>query len=289
MYPKKTTDGRIPKMGYIDLHVHSTASDGTMTPSELVDYACEKGLSAFALTDHDSVEGIAEAMARAKDKPVDVIAGVEFACPYKGSEIHILGYNFNYRSEPLLNALANIRKARADRNDKMCALLRKHGMEVTFDELKKRFHSENISRGNFATILTEKGYVKDRAEAFEKYLGTTCPCYIPRFRLPADKVNTLVKLAGGVCSLAHPVMYKFSDEEYDELMAMLKDIGISRIEAIYSRNTFDDDIKFKDLAKKYGFLITGGSDFHGSVKPDIDLGTGCGNLMISEDLLKNIM
>ena len=275
-------------MGYIDLHVHSTASDGTFTPAELVKYACLKGLSAFALTDHDSVDGIAQAMAAAASYPVKVIPGVEFACPYKDSEIHILGYNFNYRNEELLDTLSRIKKARADRNIKMCGLLQKHKMDITFDELKEKFHSENISRGNFAALMIEKGYVKDKSEAFEKYIGPKCPCYIPRFRLPFTEAAKVIKLAGGVCSLAHPVMYKLTDAELDILMKELKEAGITRIEAIYSRNTFDDEIKYRELAKKHGFLITGGSDFHGKVKPDIDLGTGCGNLMISDELLKNI-
>lgn len=275
-------------MGYIDLHSHSTASDGTYTPAELVKYACSKGLTAFALTDHDTVSGLPEAMAAAASLPVTVIAGVEFACPYKDSEIHILGYNFNYRNTELLDTLERIRQARADRNIKMCGLLQKHGMDITFDELKERFHSENISRGNFATLMTEKGYVKDRPEAFEKYIGSKCPCYIPRFRLPFQKVAQVIKLAGGVSCLAHPVMYNLTDSELEQLMGELKEAGITRIEAIYSKNSFDDEIKYKELAKKHGFLITGGSDFHGSVKPDVDLGTGCGNLMISEELLKNI-
>lgn len=283
MYHRRTIN-----MGYIDLHVHSTASDGTYTPSQLVEYACKKGLCAFALTDHDTVDGIDEALNAAQNMPVKVIPGVELACPYNGFEIHILGYNFDYKSEGITAMLKRIREARADRNIKMCDLLSKHGMEITFDELKERFHSENISRGNFAAMLVEKGYVKDRSEAFSKYLGDKCSCYIPRFRLPVDQAASLIKKAGGILSLAHPVMYRMSDEQYDGLLDDLKALGITRIEAIYSRNTFEDDIKFKDLAKRHGFLITGGSDFHGSVKPDIDLGTGCGNLMISEDILKNI-
>ena len=283
MYHRRTIS-----MSYIDLHVHSTASDGTYTPAQLVEYACQKGLCAFALTDHDTVAGIAEAVNAAKNMPVKVIPGVELACPYNGSEIHILGYNFDYRNKELLSALDRIKDARADRNDKMCGLLRKHGMNITYEELKERFHSENISRGNFATLLTEKGYVKDRAEAFEKYLGEKCCCYIPRYRMSTDRAAALIKRAGGVLSLAHPVMYHMSDEQYDILLDELKALGITRVEAIYSRNSFDDDIKFRELAKRHGFLITGGSDFHGSVKPDIDLGTGCGNLMIPEELLKNI-
>ena len=276
-------------MRYIDLHVHSTASDGTFTPRQLVEHACQIGLSAFALTDHDTVKGIGEALRAAKDMPVKVIPGIELACPYKDIEIHILGYNFDYKNNELLSALNRIKESRTDRNNKMCELLNKHGIDISLDKLKETFHSENITRGNFAKYMVDNGYVKDKAEAFEKYIGPHSCCYIPRYRMSAQAVSDLIKNAGGVCSLAHPVLYNLSDKELDELLEELKEVGITRIEAMYSRNTFDDDIKYKELAKRHDFKITGGSDFHGSVKPDIDMGTGCGNLMIPEEILKNIM
>ena len=276
------------KMAYIDLHVHSTASDGTYTPARLVNYACQKGLYAFALTDHDTTDGIDEALAAAKKAPVKVIPGVELACPYKDGEIHILGYNIDHKNEALLSSLTRLKEAREDRNEKMCGLLQKKNIDISLDQLKEMFKSDNVTRGNFASFMLEKGYVKTKKEAFEKYIGKTASCYVPRFRLSVKMAADLIKGAGGVCSLAHPVMYKMTDAQYDALLDELKDIGITRMEAIYSRNTFDDDIKFRALAKKHGFLITGGSDFHGSVKPDIDLGTGCGNLMIPQEILKNI-
>lgn len=275
-------------MGYIDLHVHSTASDGSYTPAKLVKYACEKGLSAFALTDHDTVDGLPEAFMAAETLPVTVISGIELACNYGNDEIHILGYNFNYRNPDLVSTLKRLRDARNDRNEKMCEMLAKHGVDISAEKLKERFDSNAISRANFATYMVEKGYVKSVPETFEKYIGRTAPCYVPRYKLTMQGISDLIKNAGGVCSLAHPVKYKMTDEMYDTLLEELKASGIRCIEAIYSRNTFDDEIRFKDMAKRHGFLITGGSDFHGSAKPDIDLGTGRGNLMISQDILKNI-
>ena len=275
-------------MGYIDLHVHSTESDGTMTPRQLVGYACEKGLTAFALTDHDTVKGVAPALKTAEGMPVTVIPGVELSCKWNDMEIHLLGYYIDHNNQEFVSVLKEINSMRDERNNKMCALLRKRGVDITVDEMRARYNSTTITRANIAAMLVEKGYCSSTKEAFEKFIGKTCPCYIPRYKMPLAQASDLIKFAGGIPVIAHPVQYRLTDMEYVSLFNFAKTIGIDGVEAIYSTNTFADTVKFQEFAKKFNMFITGGSDFHGANKPDIDMGTGTGSLMVPDTILDNL-
>ncbi|MBQ9815094.1 MAG: PHP domain-containing protein [Lachnospiraceae bacterium] len=275
-------------MGYIDLHVHSTESDGTMPPRELVQYACEKGLSAFALTDHDTVKGVGPALITAEYLPVTVIPGVELTSLWDDHNIHVLGYFIDHNNPDFVARLEEISMMRTNRNYKMCELLQKQGFNITMDELLSRHSSININRANIADLMAEKGYVRDHKEAFDKYIGRTCPCFIPSFKISIEEAADLIASVGGVSVIAHPVKYGFSNDEYYELFHYAKVIGIHGIEALYSENTFNDEVKFKDYARKLDMFITGGSDYHGMNKPAIDMGTGKGNLMVPDTLLDNI-
>lgn len=280
-------------MNYIDLHVHSTASDGSYTPSELVRYAIEKGLIAFALTDHDTTEGIDEALNEAElindFSPIKVIPGIELSAEYKGKDIHILGLNIDYRNKEFQEKIEYFRNIRAERNVKMIKLLNKHGFKITEEQLKERFKDAVITRAHFAIMLVECGYVNDKDIAFKKYLNPGCPCYVPRTRINVIDAISLIHLANGKAVLAHPLLYHFSEAELDSLVALLKENGLQGIEAIYSSNKWNDESRMKQLAKKYDLFITGGSDFHGLAKPTLDLGIGYGDLKVPEKLLSNIL
>lgn len=292
-------------MNYIDLHVHSTSSDGSYTPSELVHYAIEKGLSAFALTDHDTVDGIDEAINEASRismsrfnktnignsiySPLKVIPGIELSAEYKGKDIHILGLNIDYRNKDFLTKIESFRKTRDERNVKMIRLLNEHGFNITEEIIKKRFGDAVITRAHYAILLIEGGYVSDKDVAFKKYLNPGCPCYVPRTKVTVADAVGLILSANGKPVLAHPLLYHLSNNELDELVAFLKENGLLGIEAIYSANKWDDESRMKQLANKYNLFITGGSDFHGIAKPSLDLGVGYGNLKVPEEILKNII
>ncbi len=280
-------------MNYIDLHVHSTASDGSYTPLELVHYAIEKGLIAFALTDHDTTAGIDEALNEAElindFSPIKVIPGIELSAEYKGKDIHILGLNIDYRNKEFQKKIEYFRNIRVERNVKMIELLNKHGFKITEEQLNERFKDAVITRAHFAIMLVECGYVKDKDIAFKKYLNPGCPCYVPRTRINVIDAISLIHLANGKAVLAHPLLYHFSEAELDSLVALLKENGLQGIEAIYSSNKWNDESRMKQLAKKYGLFITGGSDFHGLAKPTLDLGIGYGDLKVPEKLLSNIL
>lgn len=280
-------------MNYIDLHVHSTASDGSYTPSELVRYAIKKGLIAFALTDHDTTAGIDEAINEAElindFSPIKVIPGIELSAEYKGNDIHILGLNIDYRNKEFQEKIEYFRNIRAERNVKMIELLNKQGFKITEEQLKERFKDAVITRAHFAIMLVECGYVKDKDIAFKKYLNPGCPCYVPRTRINVIDAISLIHLANGKAVLAHPLLYHFSETELDSLVALLKENGLQGLEAIYSSNKWNDESRMKQLAKKYDLFITGGSDFHGLAKPTLDLGIGYGDLKVPEKLLSNIL
>ena len=280
-------------MEQIDLHVHSNVSDGTSTPSELVAYAYKKKLSAFALTDHDTVDGIPEAIKatnslKTKDQYVEVIPGVEISAGYKGKDIHILGLLLDYTDETLTTTLHQLAKERSLRNEKMCKNLRDAGLALTMDEIKEGNEDAVITRAHFAKALLKKGYVSSIKEAFTKYLDSTSPYYVPRKFLSPKKAIDLIRQANGVPVLAHPLLYKLSNSELKTLLTELKEYGLEGIEAVYSCNMGLDESYVRSLANEFGLVVTGGSDYHGSVKPDIDLGSGRGNLKIPAHLLEQL-
>ena len=273
-------------MKYIDLHVHSNASDGTYTPALLVDYALKKKLSAFALTDHDTISGIEAAINRAKNTSLSIIPGVELSTTYHSKDVHILGLFIDYTSESLINQLNELNNLRSQRNVLMCELLSKEGFDISISQLNEKFQDSVITRAHFARYLLDKGYITTMKEAFDKYIDKGARCYVPKVKCTPKQAIEMIKKAGGVPVLAHPLLYDFSEEELDEMVVSLKNNGLEGIEAIYSLNQGDDEKNMLHLAQKYHLKVTGGSDFHGSNKPDIDLGVGKGNLLIPFRLLE---
>lgn len=273
-------------MNYIDLHVHSSASDGSLMPEEVVELANKAGLRYFALTDHDTVDGIERARSRAEQfDNLDVIPGIELSCYYQSREIHIIGLFVDYKDETFLNELKKLKQAREHRNEKMVQNFVNAGMPLTIEELKHGNPDSVITRAHFARVLVEKGFCKDKYEAFDKYLGIGCPFYLAKPKVTTEHVLGLIKNAGGTAILAHPYSYKFTRTEVETLLDYLIPLGLDGMECYYS--TYDDGqtSELRSIALKKNLLVSGGSDFHGAVKPDISIGTGRGNLRIPEKLL----
>lgn len=273
----------------IDLHVHSNKSDGTYTPTELVHYAVEKGLTAFALTDHDTVEGLDEAMQAAQGQPVTVIPGIEFSTAYEDKDIHVLGLYIDYQSLVFRSTLEDFIHSRERRNEKMCQRMQEYaGIDITYEKLLASFPGAVITRAHYARYLLDHGYVKSMPEAFDRYIGDRAPCYIPREKVTPVQAVKLILAAGGIPVLAHPPLYHMSDARLNRLVAELAENGLAGIETIYSTYTAGEETHMRSLAGQYHLMITGGSDFHGSNKPDIDLGIGKGKLHVPDALLDNL-
>lgn len=280
-------------MKYIDLHVHSVCSDGTCTPEELVELAVQNDLVAFALTDHDTVEGVERAIKAAEGRHIQVIPGVELSCEYeitpsRKKEIHILGYNLDHNQPELCETLKTVAEERDDRNRKMCENLNKDGYPIDYESLAERFGNTIVTRAHFARFLLEKGAIPSIDSAFKKILAQDGPYFVMRKYLTPKKGIDLIKKAGGIPVLAHPLLYKMSVSELHDLLTELKGYGLRGIEAMYSRNRGNDEAFVRKLASEYDLFITGGTDFHGTNKPDLEIGRGEGNLRVPVMLLENL-
>ena len=259
-----------------------------MTPTELVNYALEKGLSAFALTDHDTTDGIEEALKAAEGKPIEVIPGIEFSSEYEGKDIHIVGLYVDYNSDFFKRRLTAFVNGRIIRNKEMCKRLTEHGMPITYEELTAEFPGCVITRSHYAKYLLRHGYTKSLKEAFDRYIGDNCPCFVPRKKITPMRAVEIILKAGGVPILAHPLLYKMGSARLEKLVATLKDIGLVGLEAVYCTYSPSEERQMRSLAAKYDLCISGGSDFHGTAKPGLDLATGYGKLFIPEEILTNI-
>lgn len=275
-------------MKQVDLHVHSNKSDGAYAPCELVDYALSKGLSAFALTDHDTTEGLAEAISYAQDKPIEVIPGIEFSTEYEGKDVHIVGLYISYDAPAFQNKLQTFLDSRINRNIKMCQNLQDAGIDITYEKLCTEHPDAVITRAHYAAYLVAHGYVKSRADAFSKYVGDHCRYFVPREKVSPSQAIELILHAGGVPILAHPPLYHMGKERLDKLVGSLKADGLMGIEVIYSTYNPQDERDMFRLAQKYDLLYSGGSDFHGDNKPGLDLACGYGKLFVPEAFLTDI-
>ncbi len=272
----------------IDLHTHSTESDGTMTPQELMEHAKKTGLSAVALTDHDTIQGLAKARPIADSLGLELVPGVELSTDYQGKEVHILGYYIDEENRQFLDQLNDFVDGRNKRNEKMVARLRQEGFDITMQGLYDEYPDKVVTRAHFARYLVEHGFVKDRETVFAKYLGDDCRCYVPREKITPFEAIKLIQLGGGLAFFAHPVLCHMNQQRLCAFLGELKSAGLAGMEAVYSMNTPGDEINMRKLAQEYDLLISGGSDYHGFNKPYIQLGTGRGNLCIPYDILAEI-
>ena len=275
--------------GLIDLHVHTTASDGTLTPTEIVKYAMSKNLRAIAITDHDTVDGLEEAVDTANLLNFEVIPGIEISVEYKGSEMHILGYYLDYKAPKLLSTLARLRDFRNDRNPRIISKLQELGCKISLAEVAAEAGGRVIGRPHIAAALFKKGYVSSKQEAFDKYLAFGQAAYVKKERLQPQEGIALILEAGGIPVLAHPLFLpEVGCAQLAELVKKLREYGLQGIEAYYPGHSPQDTGEYVRIAEKHGLLVTGGTDFHGANKPEIELGSGTGGLQIPYSLVSRM-
>jgi predicted metal-dependent phosphoesterase TrpH len=244
-----------------------------MAPGAVVRLAKERGLAAFALTDHDTIDGLAEAMAAGREVDLEVIPGVEISARHALGSMHILGYFLDYESELLASRLAVLKQARKDRNPQIVAKLNKLGIPVTMEQVEAISGGGQVGRPHIAQALYQGGYVRSLQEAFNIYLGNNGKAYVSKFRFPPGEAIAMIRDAKGVAALAHP--FTLGIHTFDALMPLfqeLMDLGLAGLECYYPEHSADQESLYLALAGKLGMLITGGSDFHGDNKPEISLG-----------------
>ena len=272
-------------MDQIDLHVHTTASDGTMRPRDVVSLATMLGLKAIAITDHDTMDGLQEAGEAAELMGISVVPGIEISSDYKGKEVHILGYFLDPEAPQLKEYIAWVRSSRRARNTRIVEKLQKKGFDVTMEQLEADNPGATLGRPHIARRLVEIGAVGSVKEAFRRYLDTGRSCYVPRQYIPFAEGARLIRDCGGVAVLAHPLGYGFDRAALEGLVRDAAAAGFTGMEIYYTGYTQSDVNRLFDLAEKYTLLPTGGSDFHGENKPGVQLGSGDGKLSVPAYML----
>ncbi len=272
---------------YIDLHTHSLKSDGSMTPSEVVEEAKRAGLSAIALSDHDTVDGVREAVETGKKLGVEVIPAIEFSVQSK-TETHILGYFIDIENPDLLKILKEVIDLRIERNHVTCKRLNELGFDITLDEVRALAPNNFVGRAHFARLMMDKGYISSVKEGFDKYMSVGKYAYCEKQRLTAREAIELITKCGGISFLAHPHLTKLSDDELKEFLKELKGYGLCGLEGYYTDYTPEMQEKYQSMAKELGLMISGGTDFHAKMKPHISIGTGLGSMKIPYSVLDNI-
>ncbi len=251
----------------VDLHTHTTASDGSLAPADLVGAAASEGLDAIAITDHDSVEGVPAACAAARELPIDVIPGVELSAVHDGTDVHILGFFIDYRDPVLLARLSELRECRHDRAERMVSALREAGYDVALDDVLVLAEGGSVGRSHVAKALVGGGHADSVSDAFERLIGRGRPYYVPKpVAEPPAVVDTILS-AGGVPVLAHPGITKV-----DDLVPALVDAGLAGLEVYHGDHTEEMRQRYAQMAEELGLVATGGSDYHGPDAPGVPLG-----------------
>jgi predicted metal-dependent phosphoesterase TrpH len=278
----------------IDLHIHSTASDGSFTPAEIIDHAQKLNLAAIAITDHDSIDGSREALRIGIPPSLNFLTGVEISAahppffPGSGS-FHILGYDIHLDNRDLNQALSKLQAARKNRNPSILKRLNKLGFQISLDEVNQEVGEGQLGRPHIAYAMVKKGFVTSIDEAFDKYLGTRGPAYVDKYRIECEQAIQIIRAAGGVPVLAHPALLDIeNDQKLDALLQNLVKIGLAGIEVYYPGHSPQQIRQYTELARKYGLLMTGGTDFHGTITPQIKMGSGNGSLFIPYLLYKKL-
>lgn len=257
-----------------DLHCHSTCSDGTLSPFEILELAKKTGLQGLSITDHDTIEAYTEAFfSKAKDLEIEIIPGVEFSCQQNHHPVHILGYNFSLEDEGLKHLCKRHHTRRKHRNEAILMKLNAKGLTLSPEELQQSNDIQVIGRPHIASLMIKKGYVKSIDEAFKKYLGEGKPCYDPGEVISVEETVEIIHKANGKAFIAHPHLIS-----RNSVLKELLNMSFDGIECFYANFPMKKNLKWVEVAKSHSLLMSGGSDFHGSVKPSIALGASFTNL-----------
>ncbi len=276
-------------MNFVDLHTHSTASDGTETPAQVVRMAYDLGLKGVALTDHDTVAGLDEAEAEAAQCGMPLVRGCELAASTSYGEAHILGLWLPHDLGPLCAVLQDLRRKRGERNLLMVEKLRGLGVDISYEEVREQAGGESVGRPHMAAVLLGKGYVRTVREAFVRYLGYGGAAYLPRQVLEPLFAVRLLRELGATPVLAHPCLLKSPPEWMDDFVGELAGAGLLAVEAYHSEHNDAQTRWCVELADKHKLALSGGSDFHGGAKPGIRLGTGRGGLRVPAFVLEKLL
>jgi 3',5'-nucleoside bisphosphate phosphatase len=271
----------------VDLHIHSTYSDGTDTPEQLVLRAESKGLTAISVTDHDTVEGTVAAIEVGEGSSVEVIPGIEFSCVHKTDHMHVLGYYIDPVNSELLTTLNDIQQARIDRNLQIIDRLNKLGIGITIDEVHQKSTVGQTGRPHIAQVLMEKKVIPNIDSGFTRYLKVGKPAYVARKILQVDETINVIRRAGGIAVLAHPGSIDNSLRKIPAIVKELKKVGLQGVEVYYPIHTKRVVKKLKAMAEFYNLVVTGGSDYHGSIRPGTDL-AGVNGFFVPDDTVQQL-
>jgi predicted metal-dependent phosphoesterase TrpH len=248
--------------------------------------AASNGAAAVAITDHDTVSGLSRGRAAAARAGVEFISGIEISAEYGPGTMHILGYQIDDESEGLRSRLVELKQARDDRNPEIARRLEALGFDINYEEVAGLAGNEMVGRPHFARLLVERGYARSIQDAFDRFLAKGGAAYVEKKRLSPEAAIALIHEAGGAAVLAHPYQLKLPEiEDVDRLIGTLAGMGLDGIEAVYSRHSQDERRLYSQMAARRGLLVTGGSDYHGTYKPDIEMVKGLGDLAVPYELL----
>ncbi len=273
----------------VDLHTHSRASDGSDPPERIPELAAERHLAAVALMDHDTLEGIPAARRRADELGIPLIPGTELSVEWPTGRMHMLAYFIEPGPGPLQDRLEALRQGRVARNRTIVAALVDLGIEITVEEITAESGGGSVGRPHIAAVLIRKGAVTTMAEAFDRYLADGRPAYRPRPRLEAAEAVRLTRASGGVAVVAHPHTVAGRTVEFSEAFAAFADIGVAGVECHYSEYPPAQRLDLARAAARFGLLATGGSDYHGTYKPGLDLGIGRGDLVVPDEAYEALL
>lgn len=273
----------------VDLHTHSNRSDGSDEPSDLVRKAAGRGLTAVALTDHDTLEGIDEARRAANDLPIELVPGVEISCEWAPGAMHLVVLFLEPAHGPLQDRLLDLQASRSTRNYRIADRLRQLGIDISMDEVIEESSVGVVGRPHFAAVLVRKGVVGDIPDAFNEYLGNQAPAYVPRLRLEPEEAIGLARASGGVPILSHPhTLGHTSAGEFSATYRRLTEAGLVGIDAYYGEYTPEQREDLAAITRSFGLIPSGGSDYHGSYKEGLELGSGRGDLDVPDSVLEEL-
>lgn len=279
----------------IDLHIHSNASDGTFSPEQILNQALASNVAAVSITDHDTISGSKEAVRIGPPPEVKFLSGVEISAnppasyPCSGS-FHILGYGIDLEDSSLNQMLEELQTARKNRNPQILQALNELGMPISMEEVEVEMGKGQMGRPHIAKVLIKKGYIGSINEAFNKYLGKDRPAYVDKYRMEYDQAIALINAAGGISVLAHPGLIEPStDLPFENLIQTLTSVGLKGLEVYYPEHSPEAIADYITLTDQFGLLVTGGTDFHGDLKPDLKIGYGKGDFFVPYELYEKLM